>query len=431
MLRVSANGRFLVHAGGQPFLYLGDTAWELFHRLCREEAAEYLEDRAAKGFTVIQAVVLAESDGLRVPNVFGDLPLHNEDPAKPNEAYFKHVDWIVERAAAHGLYLGMVPTWGDKWNVKWGKGPVVFTPENARVYGQWLAQRYADAPIIWILGGDRPVENDTQRAIINAMAEGIHAGDGGRSLISFHPQGGQASSQYFHDAPWLDFNMVQSGHTRNTPNWRFIEDDYARAPTKPCMDAEPGYEDHPSAFQLENGYLDDYEVRKALYWAVFAGAHGHTYGCHPIWQFWQSGRQPYSFARRSWRAALDLPGAAQVGYARMLLHSRPLLDRVPDQTLVASEPGEGPYHVRATRSADGRYAFVYLPYYNPVMVDLTRLSGELITAHWFNPRNGTAHRIGTQPRFGQATFEPPGGGPDWVLVLDDAAQGYSAPGTGW
>jgi hypothetical protein len=429
MLKVSANKRFLVHDDGAPFFYLGDTAWELFHRLNREEAAAYLEDRAAKGFTVIQAVALAEVDGLRVPNALGDLPLDDGDPARPNERYFAHVDYVVERAAALGLHVALLPTWGDKWNAKWGLGPEIFNPNNARAYGQWIGRRYADAPIIWVLGGDRPVESEAHRATVTAMAEGLREGDGGRHLIGFHPRGQEASSQYFHDAGWLDFNMVQTGHSRNAENWRFIEADYARAPTKPCMDAEPGYEDHPAGFKLENGYLDDYDVRKALYWSLFAGAHGHTYGCHPIWQFWHADRGPISFVRRHWREALALPGSAQVGFARSLLRSRPFLSRVPDQSLIASAPGEGARHVRATRDASGSYALVYLPYYDPVTIDLTKLSGEAISAHWYNPRNGAALRIGAQARAPQVTFQPPAGGPDWVLVLDDAARGYPPPGS--
>lgn len=46
--KVSENKRYLVHEDGTPFFYLGDTARELFHRLNREEADQYLEDRAAK-----------------------------------------------------------------------------------------------------------------------------------------------------------------------------------------------------------------------------------------------------------------------------------------------------------------------------------------------------------------------------------------------
>src|SRR5690606_13443690 len=92
-LKVSDNQRFLVHEDGTPFYYLGDTAWELFHRLDREDAELYLENRRQKGFTVIQAVVLAEQDGLHTPNVYGDIPLIDDEPAKPGEEYFKHVDF--------------------------------------------------------------------------------------------------------------------------------------------------------------------------------------------------------------------------------------------------------------------------------------------------------------------------------------------------
>lgn len=45
-LKVSDNRRFLVAVDGQPFFWLGDTAWELFHRLNREEAERYLKRRA-------------------------------------------------------------------------------------------------------------------------------------------------------------------------------------------------------------------------------------------------------------------------------------------------------------------------------------------------------------------------------------------------
>ena len=81
-LRVSDNHRYLVTEDGDPFFYLGDTAWELFHRLNLADAQTYLKDRAAKGFTVIQAVVLAEYEGLTVPNANGDLPLYRYGPRK-------------------------------------------------------------------------------------------------------------------------------------------------------------------------------------------------------------------------------------------------------------------------------------------------------------------------------------------------------------
>ncbi|GAB4110870.1 MAG: glycoside hydrolase family 140 protein [Roseiflexaceae bacterium] len=428
MLRVSANQRFLVHDDGSPFFYLGDTAWELFHRCTFAEIERYLNDRAAKRFTVIQAVLLAECDGLAVPNMQGHLPLIDADPTRPNEPYFAFVDQVVALAASLGLWIGMLPTWGDKWNRKWGQGPEIFTAENAYQYGFWLGQRYATAPLIWILGGDRPVENPAQRAIVEAMAAGLRAGDGGQHLITFHPHGGATSASSFHEAAWLDFNMWQSGHARNSPNYQGISGDYQRIPIKPCMDAEPGYEDHPAGFRLEQGYLDEYDVRKAAYWSLFAGAHGHTYGCHPIWQMWQPDRTPISVVRRPWYEALQLPGAGQMRHVRALIESRPFLSRIPDQGLIASDNGEGYQHSRATRDSAGSYAMIYIPDGRPIEIDTSRLSGERLIGHWFDPCLGICRRIaGPIIRGGVQRFVPPGGGPDWVLLLDDAQAGYPPP----
>jgi len=50
-IKVSENKHFLVFEDGRPFFYLGDTGWELFHRLNREDAVRYLQSRAGQGFT--------------------------------------------------------------------------------------------------------------------------------------------------------------------------------------------------------------------------------------------------------------------------------------------------------------------------------------------------------------------------------------------
>jgi hypothetical protein len=420
-LKVSDNLRFLVYEDGTPFFYLGDTAWELFHRLNREEADLYLQTRARQGFTVIQAVVLAELDGLRVPNPYGHVPLHDLDPTKPNEDYFRHVDYIVDRAASLGLTVGMLPTWGDKWNLKWGKGPEIFTPENARAFGEFLGKRYRDKPLIWILGGDRTVETMRHVRILRAMADGLAAGDGGAHLRTFHPQGQQTSSLYFHCDEWLDFNMYQTGHTFDRDNWRSIGEDYRRTPTKPCMDAEPGYEDHPSGFKVENGWLDAYDVRKFAYWAVFAGAHGHTYGCHDVWQMWQPGRDPVTAARTPWREAIELPGANQMRFVKDLLLARPYLTRIPDQSVLESDPGQGTDHLQATRDSEGRYLLVYSASGQPFTLKLDKLAGRARAA-WYDPRTGKSTDVGNVDNKGTHRFTPPTSGPgnDWVLTLDVA-----------
>jgi hypothetical protein len=413
--------RYLIDERGAPFFYLGDTAWELFHRLTREEAEQYLQDRAAKGFTVIQAVALAELDGLNTPNAYGDMPLHKNDPTQPNEAYFRHVDWIIDRANALGLYIGLLPTWGDKVNKKWGVGPEIFTPDNARVYGEFLGKRYRDKGILWILGGDRPIENETHLAVWRAMASGIRAGDNGAHLITYHPVGGQSSSKWLHQEEWLDFNMLQSGHSqRYAANYALLERDYSLKPVKPCMDGEPCYEDHPIGFDPKNGWFEARDVRRAAYWALLSGAHGHTYGCHNIWQMYvPEKRPPITSARRSWQQSLNLPGAAQMQYAKNLMLRNDMLVRVPDQSLLASDSGEGADHIRAARAADGSYAYIYLPTPKPVRVRMNKFHKRTVQASWYDPSKGQLQPIGEFRNTGEREFlHPEHNSEDRVLVLE-------------
>lgn len=430
-VRVSADGRYLERADGKPFFYLGDTAWELFHRLSREEAVRYLQDRAEKGFTVIQGVVLAELAGLTEPNANGELPLVENDPERPSEAYFSHVDFVVSKAEELGLTIGMLPTWGDKWNKKWGIGPEIFTPENAEKFGEFLGERYQARSVIWILGGDRSPENEKHLAIIRAMAKGLAKGDAGAHLMTYHPMGGNNSAQWFHQDEWLDFNMFQSGHgAYDIPNYKTTRANYLRQPAKPTLDGEPRYEDHPVNWKPELGWFEAFDVRQAAYWSLLAGACGHTYGNHNIWQFWEPGRRPISSARTAWQTALNHPGAFQMGHMRRLFEARPFHTLRPDPEFVIAPESDGPDHVEAARAEDGSFAFVYTPYGRAVTVDLDRLTGENIKVFWFDPRLGIALDMGRVKKEGHRAFSPfsSGRGEDWVLILDDAAKGYRKPG---
>jgi hypothetical protein len=438
-LAVADNKRFLVTADGRPFFWLGDTAWELFHRLNREEAERYLKNRASLRFTVIQAVVLAELDGLQDPNPYGERPLVDNDPTKPNEAYFSHVDWIVRRANALGLYVGMLPTWGDKWNKKWGVGPEIFTVANAEAYGEWLGRRYRDAGIIWILGGDRPVESGTHLDVMRAMARGLRKGDGGSHLMTFHPTGGNGSATWFHSDGWLDFNMRQNGHGPEfTGRYDLTRADYDRTPPKPVLDGEPIYEDHPVSFNAKTlGHSIGGDVRRTLYWNLFTGAFGHTYGHHSVWQMWTAARNPVNAPLMPWFEAIDQPGAADMQHGRALMESRPFLARVPDPDIIVtsavatSVPGTGRYFFASTRDIDGTYAMVYAPVGRTFSVRMDVIKGASAKVWWFNPRTGESTAIGSFPASGERAFTPPDPGEmlDWVLVLDDAARRYPPPGT--
>ena len=326
----------------------------------------------------------------------------------------------------------MLPTWGNKVTKgSWEKSaPVIFNPDNARVYGKWIGNRYRNARnLIWILGGDRNPENVVP--VWRAMAEGIRSADTGKHLITYHPNGAQSSATFLHNEPWLDFNMIQSGHSaRNSPNYEFVAKDYARTPVKPTLDGESRYEDHPVNWKpAELGYFDESDVRQAAYWNVFAGSLGHTYGCHPIWQMKSEGKDPIGFARNNWKDVLDLPGASSMRHLRALVESRPFLTAVPAQDLLIDNPPLGLDHAQATRG-DG-YVMVYIPGGRSVKVATGKLGTPALRVWWFDPKSGGVRPGGIVDVANTAVFNAPGTparGNDWVLVLDDPAKSYSPPG---
>jgi hypothetical protein len=423
-LRIAANHRYLEHDDGAPFFYLGDTAWELFHRLNREEAQYYLSNRAAKGFTVIQAVALAELGGTDIPNAYGDLSLIDRDPTRPNEAYFHHVDQIVRYAEEVGLFIGMLPTWGSSWKLD-DRDSAIFTVENARVYGRFIGERYRDNAIIWILGGDQNIECEEEYAIIEAMALGLKEGDGGSHLITFHPRGPGRSSEFIHQAEWLDFNMCQSSHgARDHDNGLFIEHDYALEPPKPTVDGEPRYETIPVGFYYRDvsryDRFDDYDVRQAAYWALMAGACGHTYGHNCIWQMWTPERKSAIWANIPWYDSLDTPGAFQMGYVRRLFESYPFQELIPAQDMIVDGPTGGGAKIRAMRSKNGTFAFVYSPRGEPFTIDRRVLEPSRIKEFWYDPRYGCTYYTHTAMNAAFQTYIPPtsGRGNDWILIME-------------
>jgi hypothetical protein len=427
-LRISENRRFIQHQDGRPFFYLADTAWELFHALNREEARRYLENRVSKGFTAIQAVVLAELDGLTEPNAYGQAPLEDKDPTRPVEAYFEHVDFVVRTANKLGLYIAMLPTWGA-----WLVNHPIFNLDTARQYGRFLGKRYKDADIIWVLGGDRSGEGVVE--LWRSMAAGIAEGDGGRGIKTFHPNGGGSSARWVHNEAWLDFNMIQSGHGRPfQTNWRMIDADCALAPTKPTLDGEPCYENHPVGFNRKNWRFGDYHVRVASYWSVFHGGCGITYGCHDIWMMHKPGRLNGSFSFNYWFESLDLSGTFHMQHLRRLMESRPYFTRIPDQAILAGN-SQLSDHMAATRDGtpgnkDATYLMVYTPLHRRVSVDSSVIAGGQLNAWWYDVRDGRAipcaSDVANEGKFSADTPDHPQY--DWVLVVDDAGRGYPPPG---
>lgn len=433
-LKVSENGRFLVKEDGSPFFWLGDTGWLLFGKLTREEADQYLEKRKEQGFNVVQVMVMHT-----VPehNVYGDSASAPKDVSKlyvtegsdPRDSvqydYWDHVDYMIDKAAEKGIYMALVPVWGSP--VKAG----LVTSKQAEVYAKFLAERYKDRPnIIWLNGGD--IKGSDSIEVWKTIGKTLRKYDPNH-LITFHPRGRTTSSEWFHNEDWLDFNMFQSGHRRyeqdtsknekrhyGEDNYKFILEDFALKPVKPSIDGEPSYEGIPQGLHdtLQPRWKDS-DVRRYAYWSVFAGGFGYTYGENSVMQFHNAKDKSSAYgSHRFWSETINDPGANQMKYIKELMLSRPFLERVADQSMVADQ-GEKYNYIAATRGKD--YAFVYTYNGRNFKLNMGKIEGGKVKASWFSPRDGKIQEIGELSNTGVQSFDPPAepkDGNDWVLILD-------------
>ncbi len=420
-LKVSSNGRFLEQSNGQPFFYLADTAWAMFKELSTADIDYYLQNRHDKKFTVIQTVATwSTSEAFTNGNI-----------NKPKNQYWNLVDYAIDKAESLNLYVALLPNWGSL--VTSGE----INASNAEAYGKFLGNRYKSKKIIWVLGGDQ--NSSGYEFVWNSLAKGIAKGVAGtedysKVLMTFHPYGGLSSSVWFQNSPWLDFNMIQSGHLMGSLPAYAMSSDYNLSPAKPVVNVESQYENIPSGLVAGNPKLNAYDVRKSAYESVFAGGLGHSYGANEVYMFWDPGENGWGAetwgADTPWRQALEFPGAQQMQYLRALLESRYFTTRIPDQTVVAANVGSDSSRIISSRDSGGRYTLSYVPDGHGFTVNTAKIYGSVFQAWWYNPRTGTSTNIGQFSNTGLMDFTPPSLGEDWVLVLDDAAQGFSAPGIG-
>ena len=427
LLKISDNNHYLTTENGEPFFWLGDTAWEMLHRLNLAETKLYLTERSKKGFTIIQTVILAEIDGLNTPNAYGELPLIDLDPTQLNKKYFEHIDKVVRLAAELGLYLALLPTWGDKWE----SSSAIFTPQNAAKFGELIASRYLDCPnIIWVMGGDRMPKNELQRDIIISMVDGIKKIDK-KHLLTYHPRGGTKATDSFNEQ-WLDFEMFQTIHNRQTKDYEYVRASKAIIPKRPIINGEPRYENIPiglSKTPMQSGWMDDTDIRTAAYWTMLSGAAGYTYGCNDIWQMYSMGVKPIMQARTGWQKAMELPGSTQVIYMKDLLTAFPWFDMRNDQTLILNDNPEDLTHIVCAISNKQDFVLAYTPMGKTIKLNLSSMATPKVNAFWYNPRSGESIKIGQFVTTDTLNFKPwtEGQGSDMVLIVVDIKTSYKIP----
>jgi hypothetical protein len=412
-LAIGPGGRYLVDRDGAPFLIHGDTPWSLTHNLTFEEAVRYMRTRRTQGFNTLLVSVPdaydADGNATYPPDRHGQKPFVDDDLTRPNEAYWAHVDRVFEEARRQGFLLLVAPAYLGAQKDGYVDLLKRNGPTRCAAYGRWIGRRYlALDNLVWVHGGDRNPYD--VRDEVRALAQAIRAADP-RHLHTAHWSNGTAACDYFGDEGWLDLN---SSYTYGPVAWRILAD-RERVPERPTFLIETHYED-------DFGGKNADDVRAYPYRAVLSGAAGHLFGNRPTW-----------FCGKGWERALRSPGAAYMTYALALFRSRPWHTLEPDRTHQVIVEGHweagADDGVQAALTRGGETLIAYLPpARRAVRVDLERLAGARLRAHWYDPRSGRARDAGAFERAGTRLFVTPADG-DWVLVLDDDAKHARPPGT--
>ena len=425
----STNPRLLVDQNNAPFLLVGDAPHALVVNLTVADAARFLEDRRTNGFNSMWVEVLVEDSEAGRTNgslLNGVTPFTNTlaggfwDFTTPNEAYFAHVDTLVRLAATNGIQFLFNPLDTGGWT----DSALANGPARCRTYGQYLGNRYKDFPnILWFSGNDfQTWQMAADDAAVSAIAKGIRDNDTNHLQtvqLDFPVSGSQDSTN------WAAIVKVNSAYSYYAQYERVLRE-YQRTNVMPVVMIEGHYE-------YQTNYYGDFGtipvLRRQMYWSMLSGAVGHCYGNDAVWPFAPGWDSP---------AILNSPAIAQLRYVTALFQSRRWQAFVPDTNHTILTAGFGTYATNAVVSANnyatcaretnGQTVMVYAPTQRAMTINMTKLAGTNALAWWFDPQTGTATNFGTFATTGTQIFTPPNTN-DWVLVLDNAAKNFPAPGS--
>ena len=410
-LKVSENRRYLVDQAGKPFFVMGDTPW-FIQKLKIEDVRMLMDDRVAKGFNTLFLELL---DDARIPSIdgYGHTAFNPEtDITRPVEAYWKHADAVLEEAERRGLFVIHNSIWFG-----YGKGLWMHhvTPENCRVYGEFIAKRFARfRNVMWMHVADR-IPDERLRACARELAAAIDR-CAPHQLQTAHLQHEYASATYLNGDAWLDVNLAYTygaAYVHVLPEYQRTE------PVRPVLFGETGYEGEPNDIHLlpdaRRGDLwTPFRIRRNEWWGALSGAIGYCAGTR-LWR-WEP----------NWREVMHARSTVEAPHLRCCLETVRWWKLAPDvkhEFLIAGI-GEWPQadYAVASLADDGSCGLVYLPTPRTITVAVSKLRSP-VRVRWFDPTSGEFRPIEGSPfsNHDKREFTPPArnaaGETDWVLVL--------------
>jgi hypothetical protein len=417
-IKLSDNGYHLKYADGDPFFWLGDTAWNGPLLSSDEDWDTYLQDRVSKGFTVIQFIATHWRAGLS--DADGRLAFMGKEKIEINPKFYQRLDKKINVLNDYGLVAAPVLIWTCT-----ADDPGQILPDDQiTLLAQYMVARYGSHHVIWILGGDG--RYTAERAERWKKIGRIVFGENPDRLATMHPGGRQWVGAEFRNENWFSFIGYQSGHRMDESGLRWSSQgppaqDWMTEPHCPVINLEPNYEAHRNRADDSDEIFDAHAVRRAAYWSLLVSpCAGVTYGAHGIWS-WQS--QPAEpLAHRGtgiapkWSEALNLPGSADMKILKDFFLSLNWWELFPAQEMLIKQAGDDDplKFVAVAKSENDTFAVVYTPS-GGVLSLRTSMIKSPAKAQWFNPRTG--EYVGSHEVIHQIMDFTAPDSQDWVLLI--------------
>ena len=432
-LRVSNSGRYLEHADGTPFFWLGDTWWM---GLCRRlswpgDFQTLAADRVAKGFTVIQIVAGLYPDmGAYDPRGANEAGFPWEPEwARINPAYFDMADLRINWLVEVGLLPCVLGCWG--YYIHW------LGVEKMKQHWRYIVARWGAYPVVWCLAGEvlmpwylgRPktpeareeLESKTRQAW-EEVATYVRQIDPYHHPVTAHPS--TSARDHLSDEV-LDFDMLQTGHGDRASLPSTVDKvvkSYSRESVMPVVNGEVCYEGIGEACRQE--------VQRLMFWvSMLSGAKGFTYGANGIWQVNRPG-DPFgpsphgmSWGNTPWQEAYQLPGSRQLGMAKALLQRYRWWEFEPHPEWVDPHWTPDNYMRPYAAGIAGQVRIIFIPQlavWSPPVRVCQLEQGVSYRAFWVNPATGEEIDVGqiSPDEQGSWTLPPAPIYQDWLMVLE-------------
>lgn len=421
-LKKSSNNRYFTYDDGTPFFWMGDNVWAITNRATLGEFQHYLKDRKEKRFNVItaQATGCYAIDGEYGKNRHGESQFIDDNYDAPNPEYFRLLDSMTIATNQHGMLMLLNLVWTSvhsqvhRPDVTWE----ILSPKQCSRLAGYITARLAAYHTVWLVGADDDDKTEVEKNCVRSMALAVKQSDAMNNLTSHHPRGWTTTFDSFPFDTWLDFHCVQASHHIHGLHGAYdlVLPLYYATPVKPFFDEEAAFEDITDAFWLNDSTrpkLDDYHVRKAHYYSIFAGSFGINYGADGLWQ-WSVPNQKLPsgvlISRLSWDKALALKGSYQMQHLRSVMESLPWYRMKPFQGAVQEtktlEPEGTISKITGMIRDDNQVAVFYAPN-NPFL----RLNIPSMPPHvavsWYNPRIGSFVKTDTIKHSGVLNLQRP------------------------